>query len=108
MLSVSSLETAGFDVAFDLEAYEPVGCSRCGSTGYKGRVGLYEVMTITDEIRDLTIERASCRRDPQGRGRAGHAPAARGRLREGQARHHVHRRGCKGHVNAALQPIRRT
>jgi type IV pilus assembly protein PilB len=59
MLSVSSLEKAGFSVAFDLEAYEPVGCGRCGGTGYKGRTGLYEVMAISDEIRDLTIERAA-------------------------------------------------
>jgi type IV pilus assembly protein PilB len=57
-LSVSSLERAGFSVAFDLEAYEPVGCGRCGHSGYKGRTGLYEVMAITDEIRDLTVERA--------------------------------------------------
>ena len=48
-------------MAFDLEAYEPVGCSRCSARGYKGRTGLYEVMAISDEIRDLTIERASCR-----------------------------------------------
>jgi type IV pilus assembly protein PilB len=59
MLSVSSLEKAGFNVAFDLEAYEPVGCGRCSSSGYKGRTGLYEVMAISDEIRDLTVERAS-------------------------------------------------
>jgi type IV pilus assembly protein PilB len=59
LLSVSSLETAGFHVAFDLEAYEPVGCGRCGGSGYKGRTGLYEVMTISDEIRDLTVERSS-------------------------------------------------
>src|ERR671934_101047 len=59
MLSVSSLEKAGFSVAFDLEAYEPVGCGRCGGTGYKGRTGLYEVMAISDEIRDLTVERTS-------------------------------------------------
>jgi type IV pilus assembly protein PilB len=57
-LSVSSLERAGFSVAFDLDAFEPVGCARCGSSGYKGRTGLYEVMPITDEIRDLTVERA--------------------------------------------------
>jgi type IV pilus assembly protein PilB len=59
MLSVNSLEKAGFNVAFDLEAYEPVGCGRCGGSGYKGRVGLYEVMTISDEIRELTVERSS-------------------------------------------------
>jgi type IV pilus assembly protein PilB len=58
-LSVSSLERAGFSVAFDLDAYEPVGCARCGNSGYKGRTGLYEVMPITDEIRDLTVERAA-------------------------------------------------
>jgi type IV pilus assembly protein PilB len=58
-LSVSSLERAGFNVAFDLEAYEPEGCGRCGGTGYKGRTGLYEVMVVSDEIRDLTVERGS-------------------------------------------------
>jgi type IV pilus assembly protein PilB len=58
-LSVSSLERGGFNVAFDLEAYEPVGCARCGNSGYKGRTGLYEVMAISDEIRDLTVERAA-------------------------------------------------
>jgi type II secretory ATPase GspE/PulE/Tfp pilus assembly ATPase PilB-like protein len=58
-LSVSSLDRAGFSVAFDLEAYEPVGCGRCGNSGYKGRTGLYEVMPITDEIRDLTVERTA-------------------------------------------------
>ncbi len=59
MLSSSALEKAGFNVAFDLEAYEPVGCNRCGGTGYKSRTGLYEVMTMSDDIRELTIERAS-------------------------------------------------
>ena len=59
LLSVSSLEKAGFNVAFDLEAYEPVGCGRCGGSGYKSRTGLYEVMVVSDEIRDLTVERGS-------------------------------------------------
>ena len=34
-------------------------CARCGGSGYKGRIGLYEVMTVTDEIRQLAIERSS-------------------------------------------------
>jgi type IV pilus assembly protein PilB len=59
MLSVSSLEKAGFNVAFDLEAYDPAGCNRCGGTGYRGRIGLYEVMTMSDSLRELTVERAS-------------------------------------------------
>jgi type IV pilus assembly protein PilB len=48
----------GFRSHVDIEAYDPKGCSRCGGSGYKGRVGLYEVMTVTDEIRRLAIERA--------------------------------------------------
>ena len=59
VLGVDELTAAGFRTGFELEAYEPVGCARCGGSGYKGRIGLYEVMTITDEIRDLTIAVAS-------------------------------------------------
>jgi type IV pilus assembly protein PilB len=49
----------GFRAQFDIEAYEPVGCTRCGSMGYRGRIGLFEVMVVTDAIRALTLERAS-------------------------------------------------
>lgn len=35
------------------------GCNTCNNTGYKGRVGLYEVMEITDELRELIIIGAS-------------------------------------------------
>jgi type IV pilus assembly protein PilB len=60
VLKVDRLRGAGFgDAAFDIEAFEPVGCARCGHSGYKGRVGLYEVMSISDEIREMTIDRAS-------------------------------------------------
>jgi type IV pilus assembly protein PilB len=41
------------------EPFEPVGCSRCGGTGYRGRVGVYEVMTVSEQIRALILERAS-------------------------------------------------
>jgi type IV pilus assembly protein PilB len=53
------LRDHGFAAQFDLEAYEPVGCTRCGSMGYRGRVGLYEVMVVNDEIRALVLQRAS-------------------------------------------------
>jgi type IV pilus assembly protein PilB len=39
------------------EIFEPVGCIRCGWTGYRGRVALYEVMPMSDEIREMLIER---------------------------------------------------
>jgi len=35
------------------------GCEKCNNTGYKGRVGLYEVMEITEEIRELVLVGAS-------------------------------------------------
>jgi len=59
LLSVSALEEAGFRAYFDVEAYEAVGCGRCNGSGYRGRVGLYEVMPMSDEIRELAVKRSS-------------------------------------------------
>ncbi|MGB0739281.1 MAG: GspE/PulE family protein [Planctomycetaceae bacterium] len=39
--------------------YYGKGCARCNNSGYKGRIGLYELMTITDEIRDAVAAEAS-------------------------------------------------
>jgi type IV pilus assembly protein PilB len=41
------------------QPYEPVGCSRCSSSGYRGRIGLYEVMSVSERIRALILEKAS-------------------------------------------------
>jgi type IV pilus assembly protein PilB len=41
------------------QPYEPVGCSRCGGSGYRGRIGVYEVMTVSEPIRKLILERRS-------------------------------------------------
>ena len=35
------------------------GCPACGNTGYKGRIGIYEVMPMKDELKELTLEGAS-------------------------------------------------
>ena len=43
----------------DLTLYRKVGCNRCSNTGYKGRVGIYEIMEINREVRDLINEDAS-------------------------------------------------
>ena len=59
VLSQASLAAAGFQTDLDLEAYEPAGCPRCNGSGYKGRIGVYEVMTLSEEIRAMTIERTS-------------------------------------------------
>ena len=42
-----------------LKTYKGKGCATCNNTGYKGRIGLYEVMEITDEIRELILIGAS-------------------------------------------------
>jgi type IV pilus assembly protein PilB len=47
----------GFGVEGDVEAYEPVGCARCGGSGYRGRIGLYEVMWVSEAIRALAVAR---------------------------------------------------
>jgi type IV pilus assembly protein PilB len=41
------------------EFFRPVGCNSCSNTGYRGRIGLYEVMPMSEEIERLTVERAS-------------------------------------------------
>jgi type IV pilus assembly protein PilB len=42
-----------------IQPYEAVGCSRCGNSGYRGRVGLYEVMTVSEQIRAQILAHAS-------------------------------------------------
>jgi type IV pilus assembly protein PilB len=42
-----------------VEIFRPVGCSACSKTGYRGRMGLYEVMPVSEEIERLTVERSS-------------------------------------------------
>jgi type IV pilus assembly protein PilB len=41
------------------ELFRPAGCTRCGRTGFRGRMGLYEVMPVTEEIERLTAEAKS-------------------------------------------------
>ena len=42
-----------------VQPYEPVGCSRCAGSGYRGRLALYEVMSVSEPIRALILERSS-------------------------------------------------
>ena len=41
------------------ELYRSSGCAACSNTGYRGRMGLYEVMPMTEELERLTVDRAS-------------------------------------------------
>ncbi len=58
---VASLVGVGFSEqeSRTLQLFRGRGCDRCSGTGYKGRVGLYEVMDIDDEVRELILSGAT-------------------------------------------------
>jgi len=58
---VEALIEIGFteEEAQTMKTYKGKGCGTCNETGYKGRVGLYETMEVTDEIRELILIGAS-------------------------------------------------
>jgi type IV pilus assembly protein PilB len=58
VIPVQALEEAGLRAAAEMEAYEPVGCGRCNQGGYKGRVGLYSVMTLSERIKEMAVAHA--------------------------------------------------
>ena len=60
-LPVQTLIEAGFapDEAKKIKPKKGKGCNVCNNTGYKGRCGLYEVMEVDDEIRELILVGAS-------------------------------------------------
>ena len=57
----SSRREAGYtaEEAASVVPKKGAGCEKCNNTGYKGRVGLYEVMEITDDLRELVLVGAS-------------------------------------------------
>jgi type IV pilus assembly protein PilB len=53
-----ALQRAGFrddDLDGSWQPYGPVGCDQCKGTGYKGRIGIYQVMPISDDLRQLIM-----------------------------------------------------
>jgi type IV pilus assembly protein PilB len=61
-LPPEALLAAGFaesDLDGSWQAFRPVGCDRCKGSGYKGRVGIYEVMPISEDIQRLILRTAS-------------------------------------------------
>ena len=57
----SALEKIGFskEEARSITCYKGKGCNTCSDTGYKGRLALYEVMPVGDEMRELILQGAS-------------------------------------------------
>lgn len=56
-LSQIDLSKAEQEKWLTVKPHEPVGCARCGNTGYKGRIGVYEVFEISDEVREKIIDK---------------------------------------------------
>jgi type IV pilus assembly protein PilB len=55
----ATLTEAGFRVGTDLEAHEPVGCPRCHGVGYRGRMGIYSVMVVSEGIKEMVVNLTS-------------------------------------------------
>ncbi len=51
------LALMGVESTEPVTIYEPCGCSRCGNTGYKGRIGVYEIMKMTPSLRRIISAR---------------------------------------------------
>ena len=60
-ITVEVLEEIGFtaEEARTVVPRKGAGCEKCNDTGYKGRIGLYEVMQVTDTLREMILVGAS-------------------------------------------------
>jgi type IV pilus assembly protein PilB len=59
VIPTAALAEAGISVYADVEAYEPAGCGHCNQGGYRGRVGIYSVMSLSERLKEMTIARAA-------------------------------------------------
>ena len=103
------LRENGYKALVDLEAYEPVGCRRCGGSGYRGRVGLYEVMDVSPEIRSWRWNAAPPRRSatsPSARACAACVTTAWRRFARGALRSRRSRGSSAAADRAALMAAR--
>lgn len=59
-LTPDALMDIGFtkEEAENVKVYKPAGCTVCHNTGYKGRIGLFEAMKVTDDIKDMILSRS--------------------------------------------------
>jgi type IV pilus assembly protein PilB len=54
-ITAEMLRENGLPAEKDVNGFEPVGCVRCGQSGFKGRMGLYEVMPVTKPMREMVL-----------------------------------------------------
>lgn len=57
--SIEEKHLMGLDEQRPFKMYKPCGCEKCGQTGYAGRIGVYEILTVTPRIKGLIHSNAS-------------------------------------------------
>ncbi len=57
--SIEEKHLMGLDEQRQFKMYKPCGCEKCGQTGYAGRIGVYEILTVTPRIKGLIHSNAS-------------------------------------------------
>src|SRR5213592_4303612 len=59
--SAADIEALGIEAPPGVTLYRGLGCDECRNTGYRGRTAIYELFTITEDVRSLILRRASSR-----------------------------------------------
>jgi len=59
--SAADIEALGVEAPPGVTLYRGLGCDECRNTGYRGRTAIYELFTITEDVRSLILRRASSR-----------------------------------------------
>lgn len=57
--SIEEKHLMGLDEQRPFKMYKPCGCEKCGQTGYAGRIGVYEILTVTPRIKGLIHSNAT-------------------------------------------------
>jgi type IV pilus assembly protein PilB len=73
VIDIAELIALGYtsDEAYTVRPFEAVGCDACRGTGYRGRIGIYEVMEMNEELTRLRLEHAPTERIRDAAIRAG-------------------------------------
>lgn len=53
LAEIGEKQALGLPIDQEITIYKPVGCPRCSNQGYKGRIGVYEILTLDKDIRNL-------------------------------------------------------
>ena len=83
--------------------YRGVGCRSCRNTGFKGRIGVHELLVVSDELRDAIVAGQSASHIRQLAGRRHDSPAPR-RLPQGPRGNHDHRRNLPNRRRCRRMP----